>query len=63
MAEIKTIHHMLTIWNASGQPTFFPPSLLPSLGDYLVDYLKSPEGERFLATLGYVRKDSQSHAT
>ncbi len=58
MAEIKTIHHMLTIWSASGQPTFIPPPLLRQLGDYLVEYLKSEEGERFLATLGYVRKGS-----
>lgn len=56
MAErVTDIHHMITIWNASGHPPYIQPTMMRSLADYLVDYLKSQEGEKFLRTLGYVR--------
>lgn len=58
MAEdVKTLYHMITIWNASGQPTFMPPGMVRILSDYLVTFLRSVEGEKFLRTVGYVRAE------
>jgi hypothetical protein len=56
--DIKTLHHMITVWNAYGTPTVIPPQMLRSLSDYLVNFLKSGEGEKFLRSLGYVRADA-----
>jgi hypothetical protein len=56
--EIKTLHHMITVWNAFGAPTVIPPQMLRTLGDYLENFLKSGEGERYLRTLGYVRAEA-----
>jgi len=53
--EIKTLHHMITVWNAFGTPTVIPPQMLRMLGDYLENFLKSSEGEKYLQSLGYVR--------
>jgi hypothetical protein len=55
--EIKTLHHMITIWNAFGTPTVIPPQMLRTLGDYLESFLKSSEGEKYLQSLGYVRAE------
>jgi hypothetical protein len=46
---------MITIWNAFGTPTVIPPQMLRTLGDYLENFLKSGEGEKYLRGLGYVR--------
>lgn len=56
--EIKTLHHMITVWNAFGTPTVIPPLLLRTLGDYLENFLKSGEGEKYLRSLGYVRAEA-----
>lgn len=53
--DVKTLHHMIVVWNGFATPTIIPPQMVRSLGDYLVSFLKSGEGERFLRTLGYVR--------
>jgi len=37
--EIKTLHHMITVWNAFGMPTVIPPQMLRTLGDYLENFL------------------------
>ncbi len=56
MAEdVKTLHHMITIWNASVTPAVIPPQMLRALGDYVESFLRSGEGEKYLRTLGYVR--------
>lgn len=55
--NVKTLHHMITVWNAFGTPTVIPPHMLRNLGDYLVTFLKSAEGEKYLRTLGYVRAE------
>jgi hypothetical protein len=57
--DIKTIHRMITAWNGSGQPTVIPPQMARSLGDYLVNLLKSGEGEKYLRSLGYVRAEPE----
>ncbi len=56
--DVKTIHHMLLTWNAFATPPVIPPQLIRNLGDYLVNFLKSQDGEQFLKTLGYVRAKS-----
>ena len=58
--DIKTIHRMITAWNGSGSPTVIPPQMARGLGDYLVNFLKSGEGEKYLRTLGYVRAEVPS---
>jgi hypothetical protein len=58
--EIKTLHHMITVWNAFGTPTVIPPHMLRTLGDYLENFLKSSEGEKYLRTLGYTRAETAS---
>ncbi len=57
--DVKTIHHMITAWNAFGSPAVIPPRLVQGLGDYLVSFLKSGEGERYLRSLGYVRAEPE----
>ena len=56
--DVKTLHHMIVVWNGFATPTIIPPQMVRSLADYLVNFLKSGEGERLLRTLGYVRADS-----
>jgi hypothetical protein len=56
--DIKTLHHMITVWNAFATPTVIPAQMLRNLGDYLVNFLKSSEGEKYLHTLGYVRGEA-----
>jgi hypothetical protein len=56
--EIKTLHHMITVWNAFGTPTVIPPQMLRTLGDYLENFLKSRDGEKYLQSLGYVRAEA-----
>ncbi len=53
--DVKTIHHMLLTWNAFATPPVIPPQLVRNLSDYLVNFLKSQDGEQLLKTLGYVR--------
>lgn len=53
--DVKTLHHMITIWNAFGTPAVIPPQMLRALGDYVENFLRSGEGEKYLRTLGYVR--------
>ena len=56
--EIKTLHHMITVWNAFATPTVIPPHMLRTLSDYLENFLKSRDGERYLQSLGYVRGEA-----
>ncbi len=56
--DIKTLHHMITVWNAFGTPTVIPPHMLRTLGDYLENFLKSSDGEKYLRSLGYVRVEA-----
>jgi hypothetical protein len=58
--DVKTLHHMIIAWNAFATPPVIPPSMLRNLGDYLTNFLKSGDGEKFLRTLGYVRADVAS---
>jgi hypothetical protein len=56
--EVKTLHHMIVVWNAFATPPVIPPQMLRSLGDYLTSFLKSGDGEKYLRTLGYVRAET-----
>lgn len=56
--DVKTLHHMITVWNAFAAPTVIPSQLVRSLGDYLTSFLKSGEGEKYLRSLGYVRAEA-----
>ncbi len=56
--DVKTLHHMITVWNAFGTPTVIPPHMLRTLGDYLENFLKSGDGEKYLRSLGYVRVEA-----
>jgi len=58
--DIKTLHHMIVVWNAFATPPVIPPQLLRSLGDYLTNFLKSSDGEQYLRSLGYVRAELPS---
>jgi hypothetical protein len=51
---------MIIAWNAFATPPVIPPSMLRNLGDYLTNFLKSGDGEKYLRTLGYVRADVAS---
>ena len=53
--DLKDLHHMLTIWNASSNPLALSGMQVRNLGEYLVNFLRSADGERYLATLGYSR--------
>ena len=53
--DIKTMHHMILVWNACATPPVIPPQMLRTLGDYLANFLKSNDGDQYLRTLGYVR--------
>ena len=56
--DLKDLHHMLTIWNASSSPLALSGMQVRNLGEYLVNFLRSADGERYLATLGYLREAS-----
>ena len=56
--DVKDLHHMLTIWNASSNPLALSTMQVRNLAEYLANYLRSADGERYLATLGYVREPS-----
>ncbi|HEY7678397.1 MAG TPA: hypothetical protein VIG69_15100 [Candidatus Methylomirabilis sp.] len=53
--DVKDLHHMLTIWNASSNPLALSTMQVRNLAEYLANYLRSGDGERYLATLGYTR--------
>ena len=53
--DIQTLYHKITIWCASGHPPYLSPDMARTLSDYLLNFLKSGEGEALLRTLGYVR--------
>jgi hypothetical protein len=55
--EVKTLHHMIVVWNAFSTLPVIPPQMLRTLGDYLASFLKSSDGEKYLRTLGYVRAE------
>ena len=57
--DVKTLHHMIIAWNAFATPPVISPTMLRNLGDYLTNFLKSGDGEKYLRTLGYVRADVQ----
>jgi hypothetical protein len=56
--DIKTLHHMIVVWNAFATPPVIPPQMLRNLGDYLANFLKSSDGEKYLRTLGYARAET-----
>jgi len=56
--DVKTLHHMIIVWNAFATPPVIPPSMLRNLGDYLTNFLKSGDGEQLLRTMGYVRAEA-----
>lgn len=56
--DVKTLYHMIVTWNAFAAPAVIPPQMLRSLSDYLVNFLKSAEGEKYLRTLGYARAEA-----
>ncbi len=53
--DVKHLHHMLTIWNASSNPLALSGMQVRNLTEYLTNFLRSADGERYLATLGYAR--------
>ena len=53
--DVRDLQHMLTIWNASSNPLALTGMQVRNLGEYLGNFLRSPDGERFLATIGYTR--------
>jgi len=53
--DLKDLHHMLTIWNASSNPLALLGMQVRNLSEYLANFLRSADGERYLATLGYAR--------
>jgi len=53
--EVQGLYHKIIIWCAMGHPPYLSPDMAKNFSDYLQNFLKSTEGERFLRTLGYVR--------
>ena len=53
--DVKDLHHMLTIWNASSNPLALSGMQVRNLAEYLANFLRSADGERYLATLSYAR--------
>ena len=53
--DIQSLYHKIIIWCATGHPAYLSSDMAKSFSDYLLSFLKSAEGERFLQTLGYVR--------
>ena len=58
--DVKTLHHMILVWNAFATPPVIPPTMLRNLGDYLTNFLKSADGAQYLRTLGYARTEAPS---
>ena len=58
--EVKTLHHMIVVWNAFATPPVIPPQMLRNLGDYRASFLKSSDGEKYLRALGYVRAETRA---
>jgi hypothetical protein len=54
-SDVKDLHHMLTIWNASSNPLALSGMQVRNLSEYLVNFLRSADGEQFLRTVGYTR--------
>lgn len=61
--DVQSLYHKITIWCASGHPPYLSADMTRSLSDYLLNFLKSAEGERFLRTLGYVRTAQEAGGT
>ena len=53
--DVQSLYHKVVIWCATGHPAYLSPDMAKSFSDYLLSFLKSNEGERFLRTLGYIR--------
>jgi hypothetical protein len=53
--DIQSVYHKITIWCASGHPAYLSAEMARNLSDYLMNFLKSGEGEKLLRTIGYVR--------
>jgi hypothetical protein len=53
--DVQNLYHKITIWCATGHPAYLSSDMAKSFSDYLLSFLKSAEGEKFLRTLGYVR--------
>jgi len=53
--DVQNLYHKITIWCATGHPPYLSSDMARGFSDYLLNFLKSAEGERFLRTLGYVR--------
>ena len=60
--DVQSLYHKITIWCASGHPPYLSPEMTKKLSDYLLNFLKSAEGERLLRTLGYVRTATATQA-
>ncbi len=60
--DVQSLYHKITIWCATGHPPYLSPEMARTLSDYLLNFLKSSEGEKLLRTLGYVRTASAIHA-
>ena len=60
--DVQSLYHKITIWCASGHPPYLSPEMTKKLSDYLLNFLKSADGERLLRTLGYVRTASATQA-
>ena len=53
--NVQSLYHKITIWCATGHPPYLSTEMARNLSDYLLNFLKSSEGEKLLRTLGYVR--------
>ncbi len=53
--NVQSLYHKITIWCATGHPAYLSTEMARNLSDYLMNFLKSSEGEKLLRTLGYVR--------
>ena len=60
--DVQSLYHKITIWCASGHPAYLSPEMAKKLSDYLLNFLKSADGEKLLRTLGYVRSASATQA-
>jgi len=60
--DVQSLYHKITIWCASGHPPYLSPEMAKKLSDYLLNFLKSSEGERLLGTIGYVRTGPTAQA-
>ena len=60
--DVQSLYHKITIWCASGHPAYLSAEMAKKLSDYLLNFLKSADGEKLLRTLGYVRSTSATQA-